>query len=649
MNEEIISSIESYIRKEKTDYALMITGPWGCGKSYHWRNTIRPKIESLKVGSGAEKEDEYYHVIDVSLNGIESKDDIISQILSSHFAKEDAGIIAWDIVRELAGTFKMAEIFGKVSKQLVKGNIGSLISSSNTILCFDDLERISMPLQSILGYINTTFIERHHYKVVFISDEGKMMKRNQLRVEQKKEYSDYFSIKEKFIGRTLRFRLDVKTIIEDISNQIAGSDQGFISFIASNISLITSIIDDGMNIETEPNGEASVSSTLKIENIRTIRFAMEMLHEIYSRDPSKGLFDVYGRESLVFIFMIAIEFKRGNLNADDYSDNMGIPKMGEAAMFHGMMKVSKSRSSILAPKEEEEEKEPEYVITLHNRYYGLYSINTLFVQGLYEYILTGYYNDDEIALQVDTLIRKQDEPHFQAYKALTHSVTLEDEEFLNQMNILRQSVMDNKWDLYSYTDLYSLIVYYIGTAILDMNKQELLKMLITAARNSISISKYDPMWNHTRKVRLGDRSGKDKSFDDLLRVISDCDSLLNRREQKQVVRTFLDDLDSDSENMNEGAENLSQIPIFLHIDENDFSRILKEHTNANVQKFNRIVHFGLEYNLKTAYAGDSTAVKKYIKLLENEIKSETEKPIRRLELSHLKDTLEELRTKIDEK
>ena len=46
--EDLVESILDYIRTDYTDYAIMINGEWGSGKTYFWNNKIRKKIDSMK-------------------------------------------------------------------------------------------------------------------------------------------------------------------------------------------------------------------------------------------------------------------------------------------------------------------------------------------------------------------------------------------------------------------------------------------------------------------------------------------------------------------------------------------------------------------------------------------------------------------------
>ncbi len=47
--EDLIESILDYIRADYTDYAIMLNGEWGSGKTYFWDHKIKPKIESMQL------------------------------------------------------------------------------------------------------------------------------------------------------------------------------------------------------------------------------------------------------------------------------------------------------------------------------------------------------------------------------------------------------------------------------------------------------------------------------------------------------------------------------------------------------------------------------------------------------------------------
>ena len=46
---QLIDEILDYVKSKNTDYAVMINGKWGSGKTYFWDKELRPAIESTYV------------------------------------------------------------------------------------------------------------------------------------------------------------------------------------------------------------------------------------------------------------------------------------------------------------------------------------------------------------------------------------------------------------------------------------------------------------------------------------------------------------------------------------------------------------------------------------------------------------------------
>ena len=47
--EDLGESILDYVRSDYTDYAIMLNGEWGVGKTHFWNNKIKKKIESRQL------------------------------------------------------------------------------------------------------------------------------------------------------------------------------------------------------------------------------------------------------------------------------------------------------------------------------------------------------------------------------------------------------------------------------------------------------------------------------------------------------------------------------------------------------------------------------------------------------------------------
>lgn len=73
----IISIITDYLKAKETDFALMINGAWGCGKTYFIKNTLESKIGEISCPN---KKNQKYKQIYVSLYGVSSIDEIRDRI-----------------------------------------------------------------------------------------------------------------------------------------------------------------------------------------------------------------------------------------------------------------------------------------------------------------------------------------------------------------------------------------------------------------------------------------------------------------------------------------------------------------------------------------------------------------------------------------
>lgn len=68
--QELTEAIIYYLQDSETEYAIMISGKWGCGKTYFWKNNIVSKLK--EIGKK--------HIY-VSLYGIKTIDEIEQKIL----------------------------------------------------------------------------------------------------------------------------------------------------------------------------------------------------------------------------------------------------------------------------------------------------------------------------------------------------------------------------------------------------------------------------------------------------------------------------------------------------------------------------------------------------------------------------------------
>ncbi len=172
---ELIESIEDYIRKPYTDYAVMINGEWGSGKTHFWNNKLRQRIENIK-----NKDGKLYKTIYISLYGINSIEEISKKIfletnpMMSKTLKKFVDNADGNVIPEYVKTgIDIANLYGAMNTSPNQMDFSKLFSTNDKVLCFDDLERANIDIIDILGYINN-YVEHDGIKTILICNEKEL-------------------------------------------------------------------------------------------------------------------------------------------------------------------------------------------------------------------------------------------------------------------------------------------------------------------------------------------------------------------------------------------------------------------------------------------------------------------------------------------
>lgn len=183
-DDDIVSIVIKYIDENLYNYAVMIDGDWGCGKTYFVKEYLIDKIEQNETEK--KKIDEDYNIkriVYISLYGVKSVDEVSKQVfMESYLAKAGK---AKGILRkgtEVVGTllpvaFDVMKSFTGIDADTdkVSGAVNAFLSIKNSIFIFDDLERCDCPVNEILGYING-FVEHEGLKVILVANQKEVGK-----------------------------------------------------------------------------------------------------------------------------------------------------------------------------------------------------------------------------------------------------------------------------------------------------------------------------------------------------------------------------------------------------------------------------------------------------------------------------------------
>lgn len=272
--EAVIQHIIEYLQNDKANYAVMLCGEWGSGKTHLYKNHIRKAIRSVEFGKNKEsRKTEIY----ISLYGVSSIEDLTKEIILNFVLKtklneNEAKGKLYTNTKKLVGIVSKMVSFSVENFSFDFGNISEVIEENidykNMVICFDDLERCSIPINNLFGVINN-LVEHCNCKVIIIADEdniGKMYAntnvenkymsilngrkvkldsnddKTQLYAKQKdkneifeditikdlkalneKLYSENFiykDIKEKVIGMSLRYDLDFEEEYDDVVEDV---------------------------------------------------------------------------------------------------------------------------------------------------------------------------------------------------------------------------------------------------------------------------------------------------------------------------------------------------------------------------------------------------------------------------------------------
>lgn len=217
-NQHIVDYLKYYVDPStKPEHAVLISGKWGSGKTWF----INRFVEQIT------QENDNIKVFQISLYGLNSLDDIASEYFrQAHPILSSRGmIIGKALGKALARGFLKLDFDGdkQTDVQVRLEEFGGVFSQEDIeekkhLLVFDDVERCSIDMVELLGYINH-FVEIQGYKAILLANEEKLKERCDN--SESKVYGKYKEIREKLIGKVFSVTPDAEGAINSFVEGIA--------------------------------------------------------------------------------------------------------------------------------------------------------------------------------------------------------------------------------------------------------------------------------------------------------------------------------------------------------------------------------------------------------------------------------------------
>lgn len=462
---QIDKIITDYVLSKNTDYAIMIDGEWGTGKSWYWENVLTEQIKQLPTKDNTAENPSKYNVAKISLFGIGSVDDLrikifeeTSTLFANKFVKTGAKLTGM-VLNKVASFFNISETrVNDVSDLLSE----FAVNLDHYVLCFDDLERIKTDLLiELLGYINT-LVEQDKVKVVFICNDKEL---------QDNEYRKY---KEKIVRFTHNIKSDISKMVVEFAK---GRNVSYSKYICGRKDFIASIYQKG-----------------NCSNLRTLKFNLDIYEHIYDvilktiRSDKDQHVSAIADYMLLLSMVYSIEYRRDN----DEAKLKSLAEINKQWSYRIDTLDSLSKQSDDNGKKEkfQEEKSEKEKRVDYQRYVKKCYFANSYIYGssmpMIEYLLTGYC--DEGSMRANILGIEAEAKRYETseekrlYETLTQFWDTDDEVMREAVKRTMEKVHEGSFLLQDYPLIFLALqrLQNFGFIDLKISISELLKLFDVA-------------------------------------------------------------------------------------------------------------------------------------------------------------------------
>ncbi len=491
--DDLVESILDYIRSDYTDYAIMINGEWGSGKTYFWNHKIRNRIENMTVNG------KKLTTIYMSLYGISNLEEISKKIFIETTQLMDKNLKKYmnsngqTFIPEYAKTgLDMANFFG-VTQNGDKIDYENFFSTDDKVLCFDDLERANVDVIDILGYINN-FVEHDHIKTIIICNEkelstklkssnlemktfiatylldkeDKLLTTDKPMVEKIEDTiedvfdkaNDYERIKEKLIGETFEYAPEFTYIINGLLMRYE-TDSELIRFLRENTNLIVStFIKSGTR------------------NLRILKHALNdfkkifyMVNKSYPNTNNRIL-----QTMLIFTIAISFEIKAGKITKDKFIN----------------IQSNEDYKSLVVSSRVFMDNRQFYIKEFDNNYYYNFKTEYRFFKFIEMYVRTRIFDMKTFKKDMEDIINTVDTDKLPGYKRLLTEEywKISDDQFPKVVEDVIESVKKGEIKLIDVVKIYTYFVYFVKKGLIKYDMQTINSVFLNGMNISSITSDY---------------------------------------------------------------------------------------------------------------------------------------------------------------
>ena len=567
--EDLVESILDYIRADYTDYAIMLNGEWGSGKTYFWNHKIRNKIESMELNG------KRYKTIYMSLYGISNLEEISKKIFIETTQLMDKNLKKFmdnneqKTIPEYAKTgLDMANFFG-VTQNGDKLDYSEFFATDDKVLCFDDLERANVDVIDILGYINN-FVEHDHIKTIIICNEkelstklkssnlemktfiatylldkeGDLIKKTDKpmveRIQDTIEYvfdkaNDYERIKEKLIGETFEYAPEFNYIINGILMRYEKYPE-LIRFLRENTNLIVSTFNK--------------SGT---RNLRILKHALndfkkifDMVNKAYPNTNHRVM-----QTMLIFTIAISFEIKAGKVTKDKFIN----------------INSNEEYKAILVSSRVFMDNRQFYIKEFDNNYYYNFKAEYRFFKFIEIYIRTRIFDMRSFKENMDVIINTIDTDKLPGYKRLLTEEywKITDDQFDGVIEEILDDVKNGRITPIEIVKLFAYFSYFCKRKLIDYDIRALKSVFI----NGINIASLNATYCDNVEEELDQISVNEigPEMDDVVRYFNEVNEKLKDKMYMEKAEEIFKHIPMKMEMFyDKFAKEAMDVPIFKYYD-----------------------------------------------------------------------------------